>query len=1005
MIGRILPVRLVAWTGIGLCLLAGHALLAQGPQQPAPPLPKPVNFDADPILGSFVWRSIGPANMGGRVDDIAVDESNPSTFYVAFATAGIWKTINNGTTWRPIFDRYPVSSIGDLAQAPSNPNVIYVGTGEANNRQSSSFGAGMFKSTDGGETFEYIGLKETQTIARVVVHPRDPNIVYVAALGHLFGPNPERGLYKTTDGGRTWTNTKFIDNDTGFTEVVMHPTNPNVLLAASYQRRRQPWGFNGGGAGSGIWKTTDGARTWMKLTGNGLPDNPIIGRIGLDFARSKPSTIYASIEVGPSGGTGAGVNDDGSLVAPGQGRGGGGRGNQPPPPPDPKKSGIWRSDDDGRTWRFLSNQGDRWMYYSQIRVDPTNPEIAYQGGAPFFKSTDGGKSWRQVAGIPHSDHHAFWINPRDNKHIILGNDGGVTVSYDQGETWEYVNNMPLGQFYAISADMRKPYYVCGGLQDNGSWCGPSATRSNNGIANHDWFRIGGGDGFHTQNDPTDWATLYWESQDGNTSRSDLRSGRSMSIRPRPAAQGGRGGAQTDGADPVPPQQAAQLGINVVPVPPPGTSYRFYWSTPFILSPHNPRTVYLGADRLFRSYNRGDTWVASPDLTNNIGRNDRPIMGVAGSAPMASKHDGAASYSNIVTISESPVLPGVLWVGTNDGNVQVSRDGGSSWKNVVENVKGVPKETHVSRVEASHFDASTAYVSFDGHRTDDHKPYVFVTRDLGDTWTSIAANLPDGNVNVVREDPKNRNLLYAGTEFGFFVSLNGGREWKRFMNGLPTVRVDDVIVHPRDNDLILGTHGRSIWILDDITALQQLSEDTLKADAHVFDVRPATAWINDIQKAILVEGAKHFRGANPPRGAAIHYWLKSAPGADVRITISDVTGRELRSIDGTNDVGLNRVTWDLSPFGGRGRGGRGGATQAPPAAPAAATGAQTANPPAPAAGQRGATPPAPQAPAAGRAGGRGGFGVAVAPGTYLAKVMVGDKVIGQKTIVVEADQIQ
>jgi photosystem II stability/assembly factor-like uncharacterized protein len=1023
--GRILPIRLLAWAGICLCLAGGRAILAQGTQQQAAPLPRPVNQEDDPVLKSFVWRSIGPANMGGRVDDIAVDESNPSTFYVGLATGGIWKTTNNGTTWAPIFDTYGVSSIGDLALAPSNPKIIYVGTGEANNRQSSSFGGGVYKSIDAGETFEYVGLKETQSIGRVVVHPKDPNTVFVAAVGHLFGPNPERGLYKTTDGGKTWTNTKFIDNDTGFTEVVMDPSNPNVLFAASYQRRRQAWGFNGGGPGSAIWKTTDGAKTWTKLTGNGLPDNPIIGRIGMDIARSKPSTIYASIEAGASGGTGAGVNDDGTLGQPGQGRGGGGGRGGPPPPPDPKKSGIWRSDDSGKTWKFLSNQGNRWMYYSQVRIDPSNPEIAYQGGAPFFKSVDGGKTWRQIGGIPHSDHHAIWINPRNGSHILLGNDGGLNVSYDQADTWEFINTMPLGQFYAISADMRKPYYICGGLQDNGSWCGPSATRTANGILNSDWYRVGGGDGFYTQNDPTDYMVMYSESQDGNTNRVDLRAGRATLIRPRPAGRGGftppPGESQESGAAQAAPaaQTGAAAGPNVVPAPPPGTNYRFYWSTPFILSPHNPRTIYLGGERLFRSYNRGDTWTASPDLTNNIGRNDRPIMGVAGTAPMASKHDGAASFSNIITISESPVVPGVLWVGTNDGNVQVSRDGGTNWKNVVGNIKGAPKEAHVSRVEASPFDGSTAYVSLDAHRTDDHKPYVFVTTDLGETWTAVSGNLPDGNVNVIKSDPRNRNLLYAGTEYGFYISLNSGREWKRFMNGLPWVRIDDVIVHPRDNDLILATHGRSIWIMDDITALQQLSDATMNMDAAVFDVRPATAWVNDIQKAILVEGAKHFRGQNPPRGTAISYWLKSAPAGQVRISITSVTGQEIRTIDGTSDVGLNRVQWDIAAAGG-GRGGRGGgrgaagaqaAAETPPAAgqPAGERGA------APAAGQpageRGAAPAAGQAAQAplpargGGGGGRGGAGATVPAGSYLVRVMVGDKVIGQKTVVVEADSLQ
>ena len=1031
---QILRVRLLAWLGIGVCLVAGRALVAQGPPQ-APPLPPPINQSDDPMLKPFVWRPIGPANMGGRVDDIAVVESDRSVIYLGFATGGIWKSTNNGTTWMPIFDTYPVSSIGDIAIAPSNPDIIYVGTGEANNRQSSSFGAGVYKSIDAGKTFQEAGLKETQSIARIVIHPKDPNIVYVAAVGHLFGPNKERGLFKTTDGGKTWTNTKFIDENTGFTDVVMDPSNPNVLVAASYQRRRTPWGFNGGGPGSGIWKTTDGGKTWARLT-SGLPNNPIIGRIGLDIARSKPSTIYASIEVGPSGGTGAGVNDDGTLVPPGQRGGGGGGagfggGRGQTPPPDPSKSGVWRSDDSGKNWRFLSNQGDRWMYYSQIRVDPTNPEIAYQGGAPFFKSTDGGKTWNTVQGIPHSDHHAIWIDPRDGKHILLGNDGGFDVTYDRGDTWEYVNNVPVAQFYAISADMRKPYYVCGGLQDNGSWCGPSATRSTNGILNSDWYRVGGGDGFYTQNDQSDWTVMYSESQDGNTNRVDLRSGRSNSIRPRGPAPAGRGGGGAPAGETPDPaaQAAAQFGFggnqnpNVVPTPAAGTFYRFYWNTPFILSPHNSRTIYLGGDRLFRSYDRGDTWVASPDLTKNIGRNDRPILGIEGSAPMASKHDGAASYSNIVTIGESPLVPGIIWVGTNDGNLQVSRDSGNTWKNVVDRVSGLPKETHVSRVEPSHYDAGTCYATFDAHRTDDHKPYVFKTTDFGETWVSISSNLPEGNVNAIREDPKNKNLLYLGTEYAFYVSLNGGGAWKRFMNGMPTVRIDDILVHPRDNDLIAGTHGRSIYIMDDVSSLQQLSDTTTTTDAALLDIRPGVAWTTDIQKAILAEGAKVFRAQNPAQGSAISYWLKSAATSDVRITVTDVTGREIRNLIGTKNAGLNRVQWDLRAggAGGRGRGqGGGGAAQPAPAAEAGA----------PATPQAGAQPPSPQQPAApatpdegargrgaaaapagtpagggggGGGRGRGAFGgPPVAAGTYLVKLMIGDKVVGQKTIVVEPD---
>jgi photosystem II stability/assembly factor-like uncharacterized protein len=979
-----------------------RGIRAQGPQ-PVAPLPPLINASDDPLLKPFVWRSIGPANIGGRIDDIAVDERNPSTFYVAFATGGLWKTTNNGTTWVPLFDEYPASSIGDIALAPSNPDIIYVGTGEANNRQSSSFGNGMYKSTDGGKTFEHIGLDKTQSIARVVVHPKDPNIVYVAAVGHLFAPNPDRGLYKTTDGGKTWTNTKLIDEDTGFTDVVMDPSNPNVLYAASYQRRRVPWGFNGGGPGSGLWKTADGAKHWTKLTGNGLPNNPILGRIGLDIARSRPQTIYASIEVGPSGGTGAGVNDDGTLQPPGQtGFGGGrGRGNQPPPPPDPNKSGIWRSDDGGKSWRFLSNSMDRPMYYSQIRVDPKDPDIAYQGGAPFFKTIDGGKTWTQVQGLAHSDHHAIWIDPRDSNHLIVGNDGGLDITYDQTTTWEYVNTMAVGQFYKISADMRRPYYICGGLQDNGSWCGPSGTRTTNGIVNSDWYRVGGGDGFYTANDQTDWSILYSESQDGATSRLDLKTGQIVGIRPRGPGRGGRGvppeGSESQGGGGPFGAATQSPNGNIVPTPPAGTNYRFYWNTPFILSPHNQSTVYLGGDRLFRSTDRGTTWTASPDLTKNIGRNDRPIMGVEGTAPMASKHDGAASFSNIVTVGESGVVPGVLWIGTNDGNLQLSRDGGATWTNVVDKVPDVPKETHVSRVEPSHFDAGTCYVTFDGHRTDDMTPYVFVTHDFGQTWTSLAGTLPEGNVNVITEDPRNRNLLFLGTEYALYISLDAGKTWKRFMTGLPTVRIDDIIVQPREHDLIVGTHGRSIWIIDDISPLEDWDEETAAADAHLFDVSSGVALVNDIQKQIEVGGAKHFRGQNPSPGTAVSYWLKN-PASDVRITISDITGRERRAIQGTKTAGLNRVQWDLRPNPPQ----RGGTPPAQQEGAAAGEQTATANPPA--AGRQGrGREEQPQAAGGGR--GRGNFAPPLPAGSYLLKLTVDGKVVGTKPVVVEADRLQ
>jgi len=577
--------------------------------------------------------------------------------------------------------------------------------------------------------------------------------------------------------------------------------------------------------------------------------------------------------------------------------------------------------------------------------------------------------------------------------------------------------------------------VCGGLQDNGSWCGPSAVRANTGILNSDWFRVGGGDGFYTANDPSDWRILYSESQDGNTNRLDLGRGTSVSIRPRGPGRGGRGGGGGEGGEQA---EGAQFGVgpgaaagNIVPPPPAGTNFRFYWNTPFMLSPHNPSTVYLGGDRLFKSMDRGNTWVASPDLTRNIGRNDRPIMGVDGKARMASKHDGAAAFSNIVTISESPVVPGIVWVGTNDGNLQVSRDGGLTWKNVVDKVPGVPKETHVSRVEASPFDAGAAYATFDGHRTDDHKPYAFVTKDFGETWTSIASNLPEGNVNVITADNRNKNLLFLGTEYAVYISMDAGKSWKPFMQGLPTVRIDDIIIHPRDRDLIVGTHGRSIWIMDDISPLEGMDDLPSNADAVLFDVRPGISFINDIQRQVNVGGQKNFRGENPEPGSAISYWLRGN-AQDVRVSIRDITGREVRSLEGPKNAGLNRVRWDLRanapPRGTAGQAEQPAATapamqppaQNPPANPPAAgrqgAGREDRPPAAPqqgrgAQGARGAQPQGGQQAAAGEAGqggrgrGRGNVAPPLPAGTYLVKLIVDGKEVATKTVAIEPDALQ
>jgi photosystem II stability/assembly factor-like uncharacterized protein len=979
---------------------------AQDPQQI-------INQSSDPLLKPFRFRSIGPASMGGRIDDIAVSESDPSTIYVGYAVGGVFKSDNNGTTFTPVFETYGTASIGDIAIHPTDANIVYVGTGEANNRQTSSFGDGIYKTTDGGKTFTNIGLKETQTIARIVIDPKSPDTVYVASPGHLFGPNPDRGIFKTTDGGKAWTKVKFIDDDTGFTDIAIDSSNSRILYAASYQRRRSGCCFNGGGPGSALWKTVDAGRTWTKLEGAGLPPGTY-GRIALDVSRSNPEVVYAQIEAGPTGapaltrgadlsasteatppgaaavtapGAAAGAagargaqqqtaagGDDGTArggrgtaynwcnnAGPGQGFARGATQPAIPPVLDPTRGGIFRSENKGKSWTLVSNCNARPMYFSQLRVDPSNHQAIYVAGLPVAKSLDGGRTFATLddAGgygdAGHVDQHAIWIDPRNPKHILIGNDGGLNISWDQGKTWDYVNTMATALAYWVSADMRHPYFVYTGLQDNGSWGGPSATRSANGILNSDWFGIGGGDGFQTAVDPSDFNIVYTESQDGNTSRYDLRTGRSASIRPRgPGARGrgglggaatGRAGAGAPATQPAaaaeeqavtPQQQAAGAfggrgGAPNVLNAGSDDAYRFNWNTPFMLSPHNPSIVWLGGNRLFKSYNRGDTWIASPDLTKSIDRNTVALMGVPGDRTQLSKNDGVVSYSTIISVSESPVMPGVVWAGTDDGNVQVSRDAGATFTEVGRKLPGLPANHQywISRIDASHFNAGTAYVAVDGHRSDDLKPYLYVTRDYGATWESIVNNLPPwGNIQVVREDPRNKDLLYVGTEFGLYISLDGGKQWRRFMNNLPTARVDDILVHPRDNDLIVATHARSIWIADDVTPLQQMA--SLGAQETVlFDIRPAIAYLPDRQRGQQTGGQKAFVGENPPRGAMISYYLKTAPSGDVKITIADATGRTIRTLDGTKDQGINRVNWNLAPqpLGGRGFGGGRGGGQA------------------------------------------------------------------------------
>jgi photosystem II stability/assembly factor-like uncharacterized protein len=1000
-------------------LLAGYPLVAdlpafqgQGGQGGGPP--RVINKPTEPALQGFRFREIGPTGQGGRIDDLAFDERNPSTFYIGYAVSGLWKTVNNGTTFEPLFDEIG-HSIGDLALAPSNPNVLYVGTGEPNNRQSSSFGEGVYKSTDAGKTFTHIGLRETESIARIIVHPKNPDIVWVAAVGKLFGPNPERGVFMSMDGGKTWIHSLKINQDVGATELTIDPSNPNHLFAATYERRRQSWGFVGGGPGSGIYETMDGGKTWTRLLAtakNGLPRGTM-GRVALDWSRSNPNVIYAQIEVARdkeprdpkaeaaaaeaarAGGAGRGGGGGGG----GQGRGGGAQ------TPDPTTNGIWRSMDKGKTWEFRSNENQRPMYFSQIRVDPNNPEVVYVGGVGPRKSIDGAKTFTNLQGMGHVDNHAIWIDPNNSQHVVYGNDGGLDISYDGGATWESPRLQAAALPYHVSADMRRPYWVCTGLQDNGSWCGPSSTRSG-GIHMWNWISVGGGDGFQTQVDPTDPNIFYTESQNGNINRYDLNTGQTQNIRPAPGGGGGRGGGG-GGAGGGGGGGRGNVTLSMGPDDDWPQSYN--WNSPIRISPHNPSTILFAGTRFFVSRDRGNTWAMSIPLGRKIDPSQRTLLEKPysqrsctqespGVACILSRNDGlqGQEFGTIIEIAESPVTPGVYWAGTNDGNIQVSRDGGFTWAEVGKNIPGGTKEYHISGIEASWYDTGTAYATIDGHYAGDLKPYVFKTTNFGQTWTSITGNLPErGNVNSIRQDPRNRNLVYAATEFGLYITLNDGGTWHRFTPNLPAGRIDEVLIHPRDNDLIVAHHGRGIWIMDDITPLQQLTPEAMNAEATLFRPREAVLWKTDRMNQTEVPGSKWWEGEVAPRGTAISYFLKSAPAGDLLVTITNTAnGQAVRTCVGTKDVGMNRYQWTLTgnapPGGGGGGrgGGRGGAPETTPAPPAG---------PQPCAGGGGG---------GGGRGGGGGFGGGggggIGAGVYKVTISAGGRELGSQTFSVVED---
>jgi photosystem II stability/assembly factor-like uncharacterized protein len=902
------------------------------------------------LLANLKWRSIGPANMGGRVTAIEGVPGDPYTFYVGGADGGIFKTTNGGTTFKALFDNQAVLSIGAITVAPSDPNVVWVGTGEGDPRNTASFGDGVYRSTDAGETWKHLGLNETERIKRIKVDPRDPDIAYVAALGRAWGPNEERGVFKTTDGGKTWTKGLYIDKDTGCSDIDLDPQNPRIIYAGMYTFRRKPWRFDSGGGQTALYKSIDSGATWKKLT-TGLPKTPM-DRIGIAIARSNPMTVYIITETKTEG-------------------------------------NLFRSDDRGETWRMVHNDPNinfRPFYYSDIRVDPNDPERIYSLGGGLSVSRDGGRTFVRIANNVHGDHQALWIDPMNSNRVLNGSDGGYQVSLDKGQTFEIINNVVLSQYYHITYDMRQPYYVYGGLQDNGNWVGPSATLYREGIRKDDWYTVSGGDGFFVVPDINSPNLVYSDSQGGTISLTDTTTGNTRSIHPYPKEVGSSGNAIA------------------------GYKYRFNWNPPIVASPHDSKMVYYGGNVLFKTTNYGHSWQEiSPDLTTN----DKSKQQTSG-GPVVTDNTAAEFHCTILAIAESPVKPGVIWVGTDDGNVQVTQDGGKSWKNVVANIKGLPANSWVPNIDASHFDAGTAYVAFDRHQDDDFGPWAFKTTDYGQTWTSVRGDLPaKGYVHVVREDPKVKTLLYCGTELGVFASWDGGNHWVSIRNNVAPVAVRDIAIHPRDNDLIIATHGRGVYILDSAAALQELA--TAKTnDVFLFDVRPATRyqiWGKDSNL-----GQKTFSAQNPPNGALIDYYLKADVNGPIVITIADKTGKTIRTIrSNANKAGVNRVVWDLrhdpptpapgsGPGGGGGFGRGGGGGQGggaggqgrgtPAGTPAqAAAGAQT-GPPSPGSGDQ---------PAAEEFAGRFGFGGGppAVPGDYVITLRAGGKQLS-KTVRVGLD---
>ena len=795
-------------------------------------------------LKALEWREVGSAMPSGRIARFAVHPTDNRIIYVASASGGLWKTVNAGSTWTPIFEQQGSVSMGAVTLDPQNPDIVWLGTGEQNNVRSSQYGDGVYRSKDGGKTWEHMGLKDSRHVGRIIVHPTDSNIVYVAALGSLWGGNEERGLYRTRDGGKTWTRLLRPSQFTGVVEVAMHPNNPNILYAATFQRERRQWSMIGGGSEGGLWRSTDGGDTWARV-GNGFPTTAV-GRVGVTFCPGKPDMMYATA-VGPDGGT-------------------------------------FRSTDGGQSWERRNAAVQSHWYYGEILCDPKNPERVYVPTTPLSRSDDGGKTFSNVLkGQVHADNHTMWINPNDPDHLLLGNDGGMYTSRDGGAKWTWQANLPLMQLYTVAADMQEPFYhVYGGTQDNGSWGGPIGTRFEDGIANEDWLFLSGGDGFYAVADPTDPDIIYSQSQYGGLVRTNRKSMAQKRIQPWQPQKG--------------------------EFPP----YRWNWSAPFVISPHDAKTLYFGANVLFRSRDRGDTWERiSPDLTRNVSRDALPLQGKVQPANAIDLHSSTALYGNTHSISVSTMRPGLLAVGTDDGLIQVSRDDGQTWTKSAR-FPGVADMKKVGMVAWSSTREGTLVAVFDGHQDNDFAPHVVRSDDYGATWRNITADLPAfGPTKSIAVHPKNGDLLFVGTDFGVYFSRDGGGSWLPLRSGLPTNSVQGILVHPRENDLVIGTHGRGFWVLDDLNLVEKLTPDVVASHSYLAPLRRATQ-IRDVPRGRRNAGNMYFTAKNPPRGAIIDYWVGAqAAGQKVSIDILDANGKLVRSLAQPAAArGARRAVWDL-----------------------------------------------------------------------------------------------